>query len=90
MHGLFKVKFAEHEFKEARSASFWIFQLVFGCVCVWLLACLGFGFFVTLEFLFCLLVDCKDCLDVFEMQKYFQNHHAQDGFQRTEVKSCKR
>ena len=50
MHDPYWFKFAEHEFKEARSASFRLFQLVFGCVCVWLRAYLGFGFFVTLEF----------------------------------------
>ena len=41
MHGLFKVEFAEDEFKEARSASFRIFHLVFGCDCVVCLACMS-------------------------------------------------
>ena len=51
MQGLYWFKFSEHELKEARSASFRIFQLVLGCVyvVVWL-ACQGFGFLVTLSF----------------------------------------
>ena len=35
-----RFKFAEHGFKEARSASFWIFQLVFGCIFVVWLVCM--------------------------------------------------
>ena len=59
MHGLFKVKLAKHEFKEARSAIFRIFQLVFGCVCVVCLACMSrVRVLCDPEFLFCLLVDC--------------------------------
>ena len=68
-----RFKLVEHEFKEAKLASFRIFQLVFGCVCVcvcvWLLACLGFGFFLamTLELFVCILICLHGCLDVFKM-----------------------
>ena len=53
----------------------------------WLLVCLGFRFFVTvtLEFLFCFLICLHGCLDEFKMKKYFQNRHAHDGLQRTEL-----
>ena len=57
LHGLYWFKFTEHEFREARSASFRIFQLVFGCVCVCLACMSRVQISCDLEFFF-FLVDC--------------------------------
>ena len=83
-----RFKFVEHEFKEARSASFRIFQLVFGCgcLCVVYLVCMS-RVQVLCDFLS--LMCLHGCLFVFKMQKCFQNCHAHDGFQRTKVKPFK-
>ena len=80
--------FAEHEFMEARSASFRIFQLVFGCgcICVVYLVCMS-RVRVLCD---CLSLMCfHGCLFMFEMQKYFQNCHVHDDLQWTEVKPFK-
>ena len=65
MHGLFKVKFAEHEFKVRVRLCL--------CLFVWL-ACLGFGFLVnmTVELLVCLLICLYGCLFVSKMKNVFK------------------
>ena len=53
-----RFKFAEHEFKEARTASFRIFELVFGCVCVCLARLSKVRISCDLDFLFVFICVC--------------------------------
>ena len=73
MHGLFKVKFFEHEFKEARLASFRIFQLVFGCVCVCLACMSRVQISCDLEFLFVFLCVCMAAWLCLKCENDFKN-----------------
>ena len=62
-----RLSFAEHEFKEARSASFRIFQLVFGCVYVCLACMSRVQISCDLEFLFVFFMCLHGCLVMFKM-----------------------
>ena len=67
-----RFKFAEHEFKEARTASFRIFQLVFGYVCV-CLARMSRVRISDLEFLFVFLCVCMAAWLCLKCENNFKN-----------------
>ena len=68
-----RFKFAEHEFKEARSASFRIFQLVFGCVCVCFACMSTVQISCDLEFLFVFYCVCMAAWLRLKCENNFKN-----------------